>query len=187
MDMEIETEYFDLNELQRILRTEFEFTPKNAETIIEQLVHVDKETIDNTLAHVRMRYAAGQIKNVQAYTAAALKDCYGQISQAEQMQQQIALPMVDEDESHLHPTWQKVRKAMRKLIGDNIYRSWIYGLSYERIDQGCVLLKATSTFVADWVLRNYHQNLLEFWQEDMPEVSDVKIKADKGAQAASYL
>ena len=57
-------------------------------------------------------------------------------------------------------TWGEVQTHLRGQIGENNYITWIAPLDLASIDEGVVRLSAPTTFIANWVNRNFADPIL---------------------------
>lgn len=156
-------------QLARVLEQEFGFSASGAQKLVVDLAGLSDEAMHAALAHIRKRRDAGEIKNLCAYTATALKGEYGE----KEPQKSAALPGYGEDEPTDHPGWNVVRARIKESIGEAGYYHWIRDLQLVGIESGNVTLMAKSAFIKDWVVRYYEEMLLRFWKEQDASVNDI--------------
>lgn len=160
-------------ELQSTLETEFSFSKKNAQKLISTLVNLDETAIQEALDHVRNRKREGHIKNLQAYTATALKGHFGIIKEPTDHIIEI------KEEGVTHEGWKHVREQIKGRIGKAAYASWIGNLELIEVKPKKVILCAKTSFIKDWVKQHYVQQLQEIWHEINPAISAVEILVSK--------
>ncbi|MGL4824927.1 MAG: chromosomal replication initiator protein DnaA [Alphaproteobacteria bacterium] len=94
------------------------------------------------------------------------------------------LPVSDSSFSFAAP-WEAVRKQAHAHLGEHIFNSWIRLLNLVGETEGVVTLEASSSFVQDWVQTHYSEQLLVFFQQEAPEVKDLKIVVSKAPLKAA--
>ncbi|MGL4426348.1 MAG: chromosomal replication initiator protein DnaA [Alphaproteobacteria bacterium] len=94
------------------------------------------------------------------------------------------LPVSDSSFSFAAP-WEAVRKQAQTHLGEHIFNSWIRLLNLVGETEGVVTLEASSSFVQDWVQTHYSEQLLVFFQQEAPEVKDLKIVVSKAPLKAA--
>jgi plasmid replication initiation protein len=170
------------DELLATLEKEFRFSTKNAKKLLGELAGFAEGDISAALDHVRVRQKEGNIKNLQAYTATALKA--GFTVPATEKPEEGSFP---EEEEVAHPGWKEVRSRLRDKIGKAAYHSWIGSLQLGEIKDGSAALYAKNSFIQDWVKRNYIPQIQECWQEVDPAITAIKILVEKKATASELV
>lgn len=56
--------------------------------------------------------------------------------------------------------WGDVRKKLRATIGENNFITWIAPLEFSTVDQDVARLQAPTSFIANWVNRNFAEHIL---------------------------
>mgnify|MGYP001019283765 CR=1 FL=1 len=74
--------------------------------------------------------------------------------------------------------WSDVRDALRELVGENNYITWIEPLRLAALDGGVVSLTAPTNFVANWVNRNFAEQILRAMIASGQIVHRVEIVVD---------
>ena len=74
--------------------------------------------------------------------------------------------------------WSDVRNALRGLVGENNYITWIEPLRLAALDGGVVSLTAPTNFVANWVNRNFAEQILRAMIASGQIVHRVEIVVD---------
>ena len=52
-------------------------------------------------------------------------------------------------------TWGRVRDNLRQSVGHNNFVTWIAPLEFEGVEDGVALFHVPTSFLGDWVSRNY--------------------------------
>src|SRR5690625_7837216 len=101
---------------------------------------------------------------------------YGEIMRD---QRDIAGPESD----RLNAIWQKVVEAAESELGREPVKKWIRPVSLSEIDRDRVILGAPTSFVADWVERNYGLHLLRYFQSQLGHVRRLSVQVEERVQA----
>ena len=64
-------------------------------------------------------------------------------------------------------------------VGDAIFRSWIIMISYLSHDEKTVVFTAQSSFIKEWIEKNYSDQLLDIWKKFHPEAEKLIIQFKK--------
>jgi plasmid replication initiation protein len=64
-------------------------------------------------------------------------------------------------------------------FGDAIFRSWIIMISYLSHDEKTVVFTAQSSFIKEWIEKNYSDQLLDIWRKFHPEAEKLIIQFKK--------
>ena len=56
--------------------------------------------------------------------------------------------------------WSNVRKHLRELVGENNFITWIAPLDFAAVEDGVLCLSAPTNFIANWVNRNFADQIL---------------------------
>ncbi|MGY6533738.1 MAG: chromosomal replication initiator protein DnaA [Pararhodobacter sp.] len=71
--------------------------------------------------------------------------------------------------------WETIRNGLRDLVGENNYITWIAPLRAVSLEDGIARLQAPTNFVANWVNRNYTQQILHAFAVAGQPVDRVEI------------
>ncbi|MCC5971268.1 MAG: chromosomal replication initiator protein DnaA [Pararhodobacter sp.] len=74
--------------------------------------------------------------------------------------------------------WGEVRNALRGLVGENNYITWIEPLRLAELGGGVARLTAPTNFVANWVNRNFAEHILRALVASGETVHRVEIAVD---------
>lgn len=157
----------------RILEEEFSFGRKNAEQLLNEIRTYSNKEISASLEHVREKQKDGEIRNIQAYTATALKKRY-----EPQKENLIANAKIQKDtfEGEGNLEWRAAKSYMQETLGVAMYTNWIKDLSYLQIlDNKIVVVSAKSQFIADWVQQHYANTMLKVWNSLDPNIKELRI------------
>ena len=75
----------------------------------------------------------------------------------------------------LAEAWDAVRLKLRSTHGDAAYKSWLKNLVVLEVGHGQVRLAAPTRFVREWIVTHYLDDLVYFWQGEVPDVSMVDV------------
>ena len=82
----------------------------------------------------------------------------------------MATPM---DESA--DAWTRVRGALRSQLGKDAFQNWIDPLVFMRAEHGVVQLAAPTSFIGNWVARNYGDSIRQLLAKDGVPVSRLEF------------
>ena len=83
-----------------------------------------------------------------------------------------------------HDTWGKVQDSLLQRIGENNYQTWIAPLAFRAYEDGVATFDAPTTFIGNWVSRNYADTILTQLNEAGSEVRRVAFEVPAGMAAA---
>ena len=72
--------------------------------------------------------------------------------------------------------WNRVQDRMRSDLGDNVWRNWIKGLDFGKMDHGVMVLYSGSSLVASRVNSQYADRLRMYWQAESREIRQVRVE-----------
>lgn len=81
--------------------------------------------------------------------------------------------------------WETVQNGLRDLVGENSFITWIAPLRVASVDNGIARLTAPTNFVANWVNRNYTQQLRHAFAAAGQPVERIEIAVSAQPVAAS--
>jgi len=95
-------------------------------------------------------------------------------------------------------TWGQVQDALQKSVGKNNYQNWIEPLEFSNLENGVAKFRVPTSFIGDWVSRNFGEQILtqlstagadvtrvEFDVVKAPAKKPAKAKSAKRASARS--
>ncbi|WP_316013288.1 chromosomal replication initiator protein DnaA [Roseobacter sp. HKCCA0434] len=71
--------------------------------------------------------------------------------------------------------WGRIRTDMRQSIGKEAYQSWIDPLSLDKIDEGTAHFAAPTSFIGNWVERNYGDRIRSHFAREGYAVNRLKF------------
>jgi chromosomal replication initiator protein len=71
--------------------------------------------------------------------------------------------------------WERVRSRLREQLGEGAYRSWLSGLSFDRVVAGTVRFYVPSQFHRDWVTQHYADRIRTLWLDERSDVRRVEV------------
>ena len=72
--------------------------------------------------------------------------------------------------------WSRVQDRMRSDLGDNVWRNWIKGLDFGRMEHGVMILYSGSSLVASRVNSQYADRLRMYWQAESRDIRQVRVE-----------
>jgi chromosomal replication initiator protein len=80
------------------------------------------------------------------------------------------------DSDKLGGIWRKVTDAAERELGRDPVKKWLQPVALSEIRRDLVVLTAPSSFVADWVERNYGLHLLRYLQSQLRHVRRLTVQ-----------
>jgi chromosomal replication initiator protein len=75
-------------------------------------------------------------------------------------------------------TWGRVKQQLLETVGRNNYANWIEPLQLQKVDNGVALFSVPTSFMANWVARNFSDQILKHLKAlDVP-ASRVEFKVE---------
>ncbi len=75
--------------------------------------------------------------------------------------------------------WRKVTEAAERELGRDPVQKWLRQVTLSEIRRDLVVLTAPSSFVADWVERNYGLHLLRYLQAQLRDVRRLTVEVEE--------
>ena len=63
-------------------------------------------------------------------------------------------------------SWKKVRSELKSKLGQDIYKNWIEVLSLVIVKNNVAHFKVPSSFIANWIERNYRDQIIESFNKE---------------------
>jgi chromosomal replication initiator protein len=79
--------------------------------------------------------------------------------------------------------WRKVTEAAERELGRDPVQKWLRPVTLSEIRRDLVVLTAPSSFVADWVERNYGLHLLRYLQAQLRDVRRLTVEVEERLSA----
>jgi chromosomal replication initiator protein len=89
------------------------------------------------------------------------------------------------DSDRLRSIWRKVIEAAERELGREPVKKWLKPVALSEIRRDLVVLNAPSSFVADWVERNYGLHLLRYFQSQLGHVRRLTVEVEERVTAAA--
>ncbi len=75
--------------------------------------------------------------------------------------------------------WGQVRQTLEQSVGQNNYRNWIEPLEFADLDSGVATFLVPTTFMANWVERNFSDQILRHMVNAGAKVSRLEFEVPK--------
>lgn len=75
-------------------------------------------------------------------------------------------------------TWGRVREQLVETVGRNNYANWIEPLQLQKVDNGVALFSVPTSFMANWVSRNFSDQILKHLKASDVPASRVEFKVE---------
>ena len=63
-------------------------------------------------------------------------------------------------------SWEKIRLELKSKLGQDIYKNWIEVLSLVKIKSNTAHFNVPSSFIANWIDRNYRDQIIESFNKE---------------------
>jgi len=84
-------------------------------------------------------------------------------------------------------TWGRVKQQLLETVGRNNYANWIEPLQLQKVDNGIALFSVPTSFMANWVARNFSDQILSRLKASGVPASRVEFKVEAVRAAADTL
>ncbi|RME16196.1 MAG: chromosomal replication initiator protein DnaA [Alphaproteobacteria bacterium] len=81
-------------------------------------------------------------------------------------------------------TWGKAREALQAEVGPNNYRNWIEPLEFADLEQGVARFLVPTSFMGNWVERNFGAKILQAMNENGAKVTRLSFVVSQPAASA---
>ena len=88
------------------------------------------------------------------------------------------------ESDRLRGIWRKVIESSERELGREPVKKWLKPVALAEIRRDLVVLTAPSSFVADWVERNYGLHLLRYFQAQLGHVRRLTVEVEERIPAA---
>jgi chromosomal replication initiator protein len=75
-------------------------------------------------------------------------------------------------------TWGRVKEQLVETVGRNNYANWIEPLQLQKVDNGVALFSVPTSFMANWVSRNFSDQILKHLKASDVPASRVEFKVE---------
>jgi chromosomal replication initiator protein len=81
---------------------------------------------------------------------------------------------------NLEQEWTRVLARLRGEFGDAALRSWLQHLTVVGADGGEVSLSLPTKFMRDWIVKEFADSILSFWEQENPDVTSIDFTVAPG-------
>ena len=81
--------------------------------------------------------------------------------------------------------WGQTKKRLHKEVGSSNFANWIEPLHFDGLESGVATFTAPTTFIGNWVSRNYSDHILRQLVASKLDVSRVEFAVKSTRRAAS--
>ena len=71
--------------------------------------------------------------------------------------------------------WSKLKKDLKKIVGESSYNNWLKQLSFNSINNGEIILSVPTKFLRDWIVNNYADKIKQECKKIDTKISMIKI------------
>ena len=71
--------------------------------------------------------------------------------------------------------WSKLKKDLKKIVGESAYNNWLKQLSFNSINSGEITLSVPTKFLRDWIVNNYADKIKQECMKIDTKISMIKI------------
>lgn len=79
--------------------------------------------------------------------------------------------------------WNKVKEILKIKRGEGTYKSWFKKLSLKGYEDDKVLLVASTKFIKEWIMNNYHKDIIDSFKQAEFKIKEVEIFVKNGEEA----
>ena len=87
----------------------------------------------------------------------------------------------DPESDRLRGVWRKVMESAERELGREPVKKWLKPVALAEINRDLVVLTAPTTFIGDWVERNYGLNLLRYFQSQLGHIRRLTVQVEERA------
>jgi len=62
--------------------------------------------------------------------------------------------------------WQNVQSSLQKELGRDIFNNWISALDYNKFEDGKIIFRVPSSFIANWIESNYSDKIIALFKKE---------------------
>lgn len=77
--------------------------------------------------------------------------------------------------SDYQTTWETIQTRLRDAYGDGVFKSWLQGVEFADVQQGCVTLSAPNRVARDRISQQYLRTIRTLWKEACNHVKRVEV------------
>lgn len=76
--------------------------------------------------------------------------------------------------------WGRIRQNLLKTVGNNNYTNWIEPLEFSELNAGVATFLVPTSFMGNWVSRNFGDNILQELKKTGQQVSRIEFSVPRG-------
>jgi len=76
--------------------------------------------------------------------------------------------------------WNKVKEILKIKRGESTYKSWFKKLSLKGYEDNKVLLFASTKFIKEWIISNYHRDIIDSFKQANFQINELEILVKDG-------
>ncbi len=76
--------------------------------------------------------------------------------------------------------WNKVKEILKIKRGEATYKSWFKQLSLKGYEDNKVLLIASTKFIREWIINNYHRDIIDSFKQANFQIEELEIFIKNG-------
>ncbi len=76
--------------------------------------------------------------------------------------------------------WNKVKEILKIKRGEATYKSWFKQLSLKGYEDNKVLLVASTKFIREWIINNYHRDIIDSFKQANFQIEELEIFIKNG-------
>ena len=71
--------------------------------------------------------------------------------------------------------WTSLKKALKKIVGDTAYNSWLKHLNFESLEKDTITFSVPTKFLRDWIVNNYSDKIKNESKKIIETVDIIKF------------
>ncbi len=87
----------------------------------------------------------------------------------------MQMALLHEENLTISQVWERVCMRLKKEYGRATYTSWIKHLLVEEVNNNEVILSVPTRFIREWIVRNYADNIEQFWRQEDGKILRMTI------------
>ncbi len=80
------------------------------------------------------------------------------------------------DQPQLDAKWQKTRKILRSMLGEEVYESWFNTCGAEQYSEGTLVLSVPVKFLRSWIQSHYLEEVLNCARAEFKDIERVEVE-----------
>lgn len=79
--------------------------------------------------------------------------------------------------------WNKVKEILKTKRGESTYKSWFKKLNLKGYEDNKVLLFASTKFIKEWIISNYHGDIIDSFKQANFQIKELEIFVKDGEES----